>query len=174
MIFAAALVAGCDQKVGSADGHDGGFIIVPEFSITITLDELTKEKLNQAGESIKGVIYFDGDGTPLPGVKTAPMRDVVLGSHEFELENPGTLKIDSATISSEAYSRLSDKNYHFFINVYSGRRAFKNNVLDGGYAQGRFEDLNAGKSIKIHCTRLRTTRQNKRVQATGQSPVPDP
>src|SRR6266545_2727589 len=35
----------------------------------------------------------------------------------------------------------------FFINVYSGRRVFKDNVLDGGYADGRASDLNPAKPI---------------------------
>jgi hypothetical protein len=154
MIFAVTLLAGCKQQGGAAGGHGGSTIDVPQFSITITLDEPASNKLKQAGESIKGAIYFDGDGTPQPGVKTAPMRDVILGSFEFELEESGTIKIDNAVISAEAYSRLSDENYHFFINVYSGRKSFKNNVLSGGYGDGRFKDLQAGKNIKIHCSLL--------------------
>ena len=154
MIFAATLLAGCKQPGGTAGSHGEKTIDVPPFSITITLDEAASKKLKQAGESIKGAIYFDGDGTPQPGVKTAPMRDVILGSFEFELEEPGTIKIDNAVISAEAYSRLSDENYYFFINVYSGRKSFKNNVLSGGYSDGRLKDLEAGKNIKIHCALL--------------------
>jgi hypothetical protein len=100
MIFAVTLLAGCKQQGGAAGGHGGSTIDVPKFSITITLDEPASNKLKQAGETIKGAIYFDGDGTPQPGVKTAPMRDVILGSFEFELEGPGTLKIDNASISA--------------------------------------------------------------------------
>ena len=126
-------------------------IKVPIFEIEVTLTSEARQKLLSSGESIKGAIYFDGNGTPLPNVKTAPFRDVFLGNYEFEIEKEGIIRIHDATISKEAYSRLDDENYFYFLNVYSGRRVFKNNVLRGGYADGRFEDLKAGKKIQISC-----------------------
>lgn len=135
-------------------GESGGQLAVPAFSITITLDDEARAKLADAKETIKGAICFDGDGTPLPGVKAAPHRDVFLGTYEFEMNESGTILIENATISAEAYSRLSDKDFHFEINVVSGRRSFENNVLDGGYAQGRLRELVPGRPIKISCTPL--------------------
>ena len=129
-------------------------IPVPEFTIRVTLSEAAAQKLSDAGETIRGAVYFDGDGTPLPNVKTAPHRDVILGNYEFELIEPGDLRVSDAVISQEAYGRLSDTNYHFFINVYSGRRAFRNNVLNGGYADGCLSDLEPEKPIKIECDLL--------------------
>jgi hypothetical protein len=126
-------------------------IKVPVFEIEVTLTNEAREKIQSSGETIKGAIYFDGNGTPLPNIKTAPFRDVFLGKYEFELEKEGVIKISDATVSMEAYSRLDDQNYFYFVNVYSGRRVFKNNVLRGGYADGRFEDLKAGKKIQISC-----------------------
>jgi hypothetical protein len=129
-------------------------VAVPTFEIRISLTPAAKEKLAKAGESIKGTIFFDGDGTPLPNVETAPFRDVFLGEHTFELELSGPIRITDAVISRDAYSRLSDNNYYFTVNVYSGRRSFKSNVLNGGYAQGRLTDLRSGKPIEITCDLL--------------------
>ena len=126
-------------------------IKVPTFEIEVMLTSEAREKLQSSGKSIKGAIYFDGNGTSLPNVKTAPFRDVILGNYEFELEKEGVIKVSNATISKEAYSRLDDKNYFYFVNVYPGRRVFKSNVLRGGYADGKFEELKAGNKIKINC-----------------------
>ena len=127
---------------------------VPEFTIRVSLTEAATQKLSDAGETIRGIISFDGDGTPLPNVKTAPHRDVYLGSYEFELTQAGELRVSDAVVSKEAYGRLSDKNYHFFVNVYSGRRAFRNNVLNGGYTDGRLNNLDPEKPIEIKCDLL--------------------
>jgi len=155
LIAAGLFSSGCDSSRPTAKAWESGEqLAVPAFSITITLDDEARAKLTNAGETIKAAIYFDGDGTPVPGVKTAPHRDVFLGTYEFELNESGTIQIEDATISAEAYSRLSDKDYHYTINVVSGRRSFENNVLDGGYAQGRHSELDAGKPIKITCTPL--------------------
>lgn len=129
-------------------------IPVPKFVIAVTLSSEATEKLKISGESIKGTIYFDGDGTPLPDVKTAPFRDVFLGKYEFELEKEGSVTIKNASISKEAYTRLKDKNYHYFVNVYSGRQIFENNILAGGYSDGRLKDLLDGKMIKVSCDLL--------------------
>lgn len=154
MLFAISThwLTGCDSNAPELVLYtDGEQVSVPAFTIRIDLTDAAKKKLKNSGESIKGTVVFDGDGTPLPRIKTAPHRDVYLGSAEFETEKLGTVKIAHATISKEAYSRLSDKNYHFTINVVSGRRTFKNNILTGGYARGRFSDLNNNKALKITC-----------------------
>jgi hypothetical protein len=135
------------QQANSADER----IPVPEFVLEISLTDEADRKLEQAGESIKGTIYFDGDGSPLPDTKTAPFRDVFLGQHGFELEKAGTLTIKKASVSREAFSRLKDSNYHYVVNVYSGRRVFARNMLSGCHAYGRVDELKAGKRIEIRC-----------------------
>lgn len=59
----------------------------------------------------------------------------------------------NATISEEAFKRLTNTDYYFTVNVFSGRHAFTNNVLDDGYAAGHISD--AIKSpVQIHCNLL--------------------
>ncbi len=155
LIFLSLLLCfvSCGRQSGSSVSL-WPIILVPEFKIRVSLSEAAVQKLRDAGETIRGVVYFYGDGTPLPNVKTAPHRDVILGSYEFELREPGELRVSDAVISQEAYGRLSDTNYHFFINVYSGRRAFQDNVLNGGYADGRLGDLDSKTPIEIKCDLL--------------------
>jgi hypothetical protein len=130
---------------------NGPTIPVPAFTIRIVLTQDAAEKLAGAGETIHGSIYFDGDGTPLPNVKTAPWRSAFLGWYEFEMSGPGEVTVSDAVISQEAYDRLSDTNYHFTINVSSGRRAFTDNVLDGGVAGGRLTNLDSNRPFEIKC-----------------------
>jgi len=50
----------------------------------------------------------------------------------------------------EAFKRLTNSDYYFTVNVFSARRVFKDNILDGGYAEGHISD--ATKSpIQIKC-----------------------
>ncbi|HSM93529.1 MAG TPA: hypothetical protein VLT47_11645 [Anaeromyxobacteraceae bacterium] len=129
-------------------------VSVPPFDVEVQLTDAASQKLEAAGETIKVAIYFDGDGRRRRGEETAPFRDVFLGSHEVELHQQGRIRITDARISKEAIGRLSDPNYHFFINVVSGRRAFKDNVLGGGYADGRMTDLNPAQPIVVRCRAL--------------------
>jgi hypothetical protein len=124
---------------------------VPEFTIHITLTPQAAEKLSNAGETISGTIWFDGDGTSLPNEHNAPFRAIFLGGYEFELRGSGEVRVSDAIIPQEAYGRLSDMNYYFTVNVTSGRRAFKDNILDGGVAFGRLTDLDSKKPIEIKC-----------------------
>jgi hypothetical protein len=128
---------------------------VPPFDIQVTLSDAARQKLETAGETIKVAIYFDGDGAPQPGEKTAPSRQVYLGKHVVELRQPGRIRIAEARISEEAVGRLSDPNYHFTINVFSGRRVFSDNVLRNGYAAGLASDLNPTTPIILTCDLLK-------------------
>ena len=126
---------------------------VPAFQIQITLSETAAKKMSDAGESVAGCIIFDGDGRKKHNEHTAPERDVPLGYYEFERKFDGVLYITNATIAKEAFERLTNPDYFFTVNVYSGRHVFENNILDDGYAEGHISD--AVKSpVQIKCDLL--------------------
>ena len=114
------------------------------------LSNAAAKKLRDARESIKGFIDFDGDGIPKKNEYTAPNRPVVLGCYQFEVKEAGDVPVANAYISAEAAKRLTDSDYYVTINVFSGRRAFKDNVLDGGFAEMRISQATKG-SIQINC-----------------------
>jgi hypothetical protein len=146
----AVFISAC-QKQRSFDPPDKGpQLSVPAFQISITLSEAAAQKLRDAHETIKGAVYFDGNGHSRPGEYTAPSRPVVLGSYDFEIDQPGVVSVDHATISEEAFKRLTDTDYYYTVNVYSGRRTFKDNVLDGGHAGGHISEATK-KRIEINC-----------------------
>ena len=130
-------------------------ITVPEIVLNITITEAAAIKLSQSGESISGVFYFDGPGTPYPpNRKTAPFRSVFLGSYRFEVMQAGEFRFTDAVISKEAYNRLSDKNYYFTLNIVSSRKAFEDNLLRGGFAAGRVEDFKLDRPINVNLSLL--------------------
>lgn len=128
---------------------------VPEIVLHIKLTEAAELKLTQSGEVISGTFYFDGPGTPFhSNRKNSPYRSVFLGEYRFEIGQAGEVRFTDAIISREAFDRLSDENYYFFLNIYSGRRVFENNILRGGYVAGRFEDLKLQQPIHVNLSLL--------------------
>jgi hypothetical protein len=128
-------------------------IAVPAIQIQITLTENAAKKLTDAGEWIKGFVIFDGDGIKKNNENTAPERDVPLGTYWFERNGAGVVSITNAAISEEAFKRLTNSDYYFTVNVFSARRVFKDNILDGGYAEGHISDVTMS-PIQIKCDLL--------------------
>jgi hypothetical protein len=128
-------------------------ISVPSFEINVALTDDAAKKLQDAGESIKGIVSFDGYGIPKPGENVGAGHGVDLGDYFFERTGAGVILVTNALISAEAFRRLSDTNYYYTINVFSGRRVFADNILDSGYAEGHISDV-AKVPIYIKCSLL--------------------
>lgn len=145
--------AGEMEKAKTMAATEDAKIPAPPLKINLALTDDAAKKLQDAGESIKCFVIFDGDGTPKPGEDTGGGRDVDLGVYCFERTGAGVIYVTNALISAEAFRRLSDTNYYYTINVFSGRRVFANNILDGGYALGRISDA-VKAPIYIKCSLL--------------------
>jgi hypothetical protein len=163
VLFLCMAAAGC--SAGQPQAPNEAKIPVPSFQIRLTLSDAAAKKLRDAGESIKGFVIFDGDGTPKTHEdSTGGGRAVGLGTYWFERTGAGVVSVTNAAISDEAFKRLSDTNYYYTINIFSGRRVFKDNILDGGYAGGHISDaVNA--PLEIKCDLIEKP-PNKSLQAT--------
>ena len=106
------------------------YIEVPEFKIAVKLSEKAQKKLEELNETIIVIAYFDGDGEEIPGQKTAPFRNIYLGSAEKEIKYGEVALFDGVKIFKKDYNRLSSTKYYVTINVVSGRKAYKDNLLD--------------------------------------------
>jgi hypothetical protein len=156
VLLCLAFLAACDKEATQTmydPPEKEPQMSVPSFQIQITLSDRAAKKLRDAHETIKGAVYFDGDGTSRPDEYTAPMRPVVLGSYYFELPEAGTVSVTDATISQAAFKRLTDQDYYYTLNVYSGRRAFKDNVLSGGYSETHISEA-LKQPIQVTCDLL--------------------
>ena len=153
LLCLAVFVGACGKKTVYDPPEKGPQLPVPAFHIRITLSDAAVKTLSDAHEAIEGWVGFDGDGRSRSGEYTAPMRPVILGSYEFEIDKPGVITVDHASISQEAFSRLTEPDYYYTVNVYSGRRAFKDNVLGCGGAAGHISEA-VKKPIEITCDLL--------------------
>ena len=152
------IVTGCNRKApldptASLCDLKGLKLRVPVFTIRIVLSDAAAKRLRDSGESIKGFIDFDGDGIPKKNEYTAPNRPVVLGCYQFEITEAGDVSVTEAYISAEAVNRLTNPDYYITITVSSGRRAFKDNVLDGGFAEMHISQATRA-PIQISCDLL--------------------
>jgi hypothetical protein len=148
VLFICIIGAGCTDTRSPVTNETK--MPVPPFQIRVTFSDAAAKKLRNAGESVKGVVIFDGDGTPKDREDTGGGRAVALGTYWFETTEAGVVSVTNAVISSEAFKRLSDADYYYTINVFSGRRVFKDNILDGGFAEGHISDA-PKEPIQITC-----------------------
>jgi hypothetical protein len=123
---------------------------VPDFALAVKLSKAAESRLRSLNESIKVAVYFDGDGEPEKGVNTTPMRAVVLGNQEKEVDDENVAKFTGRRILAERWSRLSDKNYFVTINVFSARRAVRENLLDCQYPIERIENIQ-NRTLEVQC-----------------------
>lgn len=100
-----------------------------DFNIEVKLSKAASSKLTELNETIKLIAFFDGDGEKIKGQDTTPFRDVYLGKMEVEIKEGEKAKITNVWFSQSDYSRLYSPNYYVTLNVVSGRRAHKDNLL---------------------------------------------
>jgi hypothetical protein len=153
LVIGSGLLVACStaqvQSKTTRDANDKA-ILVPEFSIAVKLSETARKKLQAMHETVLVIAYFDGD--PLPGKEkdNSPMRDVVLGNDEKLADANNVATFSDTKISQSNWNDLSNKDYFVTINVVSGRRSSKNNLLDCTDPEDRVSAF-AGKSTLVSC-----------------------
>lgn len=123
---------------------------VPDFAIAVKLSKAAESRLHSLNEGIKVAAYFDGDGDPVPGIDTSPMRAVVLGDYAEEVDDRNIANFKGKKISAQAWGTLSDKNYFVTINVFSARKAVANNILDCAAPIDHIESI-TGRTLEVRC-----------------------
>lgn len=123
---------------------------VPAFQVRIVLSDAARKKIIETGEVIEGTVYFHGNGIRKRGEDTAPFRAVYLGSYHFKAAEDGLVFVQHASISKEAYERLSDHDFYYTVNVFSGRHVFKNNILNCSVPEEHVSVATKG-PIEIRC-----------------------
>jgi hypothetical protein len=144
---------------------------VPQFSIAIKLSEPARQKLESMHESILVIAYFDGDPLPGQGQDNAPFRDVFLGSDELLADAQNTATFNNTKVSESNWNRLADKNYFVTINVFSARKASKNNILNCGSPENRLGTF-AGKTTEVSCDLIgeENSIENSALRSLGGTP----
>jgi hypothetical protein len=100
-----------------------------DFIVEVKLSMAASSKLAELNETIKVIAFFDGDGEKIKGQDSTPFRDVFLGKEEVEIKEGEKANITNIWFSQSDYSRLYSPKYYVTLNVVSGRRAHKSNLL---------------------------------------------
>jgi hypothetical protein len=105
----------------TASIRDAG-VETPAFSVAMKLSKAAESRLRSLKESVVVMAYFDGDGKPEPGIDSSPMRAVVLGSEQRQVNVEMVADFKGVRIPSSAWRRLSNKNYFVTVNTFSARK----------------------------------------------------
>jgi len=112
---------------------------LPSFSIQVDLSPKAEKLLKEKKESIIVAAYFSG--IPKDSTKYLEDGEYAFGTHECELTDSRTAIFRGVKISKESFESLADKDFQVLINIYSGRRSMKNNVLDCDILQKKISQV---------------------------------
>jgi hypothetical protein len=129
-----------------------------QFTVKVELSEAARKKLTDNSETIIVAGYFTGH--PRQGTEAQYLDiksgDVILGDVKQEVRPGETAIFKELNLNPDAIARIDSKGPHILINVFSGRRSSKNNLLDCGYYDGDFESVR-GREILIRCQLIQET-----------------
>lgn len=115
----------------------GDKIIVPDFKLEVNLSDEAVKKLKDNKESVIASFYLYGDVDenvlPEKFKKLLGPTGIKLSSFDVEkrdINQSNEFNVNNLTFTKELYDLLIDKDILININVYSGRRIFKDNILD--------------------------------------------
>src|SRR5271170_6164339 len=150
LLCALVLMAGCS---GASAVVVLKLVAGPEFDVKVVLSDLARAELQRRDESIKVHVVFDGDSKSFIENMTshnAPERPIYLGSQDIEVELSEVARVHGVKFDGEKYSRLSNGNYYVTINVVSGRRQLKYNLLNCEVPEGLMDNFK-NQTIVVRC-----------------------
>jgi hypothetical protein len=123
-----------------------------QFSVNVQLSEGAKKRLIDNKETIIVAGYFTGRPKQGTEVRYLDIKsgDVVLGDVEQEIHSGEVAIFNEINLNLDALTRIDSQGPHILINVFSGRRSSKDNLLDCEYYDGSFESIR-GKTIVVRC-----------------------
>ena len=124
---------------------------LPGFSVSVTLSDKARKLLTDHKETIIVAGYFTGSpksGTPRKYI--TDMGEIDLGQVETEIAPGEIAKFGPVKMKQDALNQVDKSGPQFLINVYSGRKSSKDNLLDCGIYEDALEPVE-GKTIPIAC-----------------------
>ena len=115
-------------------------VSVPTFKIQLNLSEKAEKMLKDKNESIIIAVDFIGE----PEKRIIETRkyefynengDMNIGSKRIEFESKRTIKFENCKVSKKLLKLLKNKTYDVRINVVSGRKSSKDNLITCDYYQ---------------------------------------
>ncbi|MFA5621046.1 MAG: hypothetical protein WDA08_12145 [Weeksellaceae bacterium] len=134
----------------------------PDFEINLKLSNAALKKLTESKESVIASVYLYGDvdenEIPAEMKSRIDPTGFSLGTFDFEktdLSQNTIFEIRNLTFPKAYYDVLSNKDIHYNINIYSGRKSSEDNLIRALSAEGNLSDLTeTGNKIKMEADLL--------------------
>jgi hypothetical protein len=124
----------------------------PEFSVSVRLSDTAKKKLLDSKETIIVVGYFAGHPKQGTELRYLDIKSglVDLGDVEVEIHPGETATFNDLKLKPDALARIDSRGPSILINVVSGRKSSKDNLLDCEVYDGTLESIHR-RTIEIPC-----------------------
>jgi hypothetical protein len=103
---------------------------LPPFTVNVRLSKGAAARLEGAGETVVVVAYFFGFPIPSARELGGEMGELHVGHDEREMKGAGIAEFKGSEYDSSRLAVLEKGEVKVLINVVSGRRSDKNNLLD--------------------------------------------
>jgi len=124
--------------------------------VNLQLSDAARTKLIDNKETI--IVTGSFTGHPKQGTEARFLDiksgDVVLGDVKQEIHPGETAIFDQLNLNPDALARIDSQGPHILMDVYSGRRSSKNNLLDCNVYDGSLDSVH-GRTIEIFCQLIR-------------------
>ena len=137
-----------EQKLGKISDDS---VNVPNFEIQLNLSEKAEKTLKEKNESI--IISVDFIGEPEKRIVQSRKYefydengDLTIGTKRVEFESERIIKFENCKVSKKSLNLLKNKTYEVRVNVFSGRKSSKDNLITCDYLQ---ENINKIKNKRI-------------------------
>ena len=123
----------------------------PQFSVDVQLSDAAREKLIDCKETIIVVGCFIGHPKESTEARFLDKAgQVFLGEVRREIRHGEIAKFEQLNLNPDALAQTDSQGPIVFIDVFSGRRSSKDNLLDCEDYEGCFESV-LGRTMVLHC-----------------------
>ena len=143
------MLIGCQQT----------YVTVPSFEIKVDLDERTERELRARKETKLVSVEFSGTPRKDSWVSVNKASGLILGFFQKELDSEGLAKFENLQIPESRYQALEKKDYNVSVDVGSGWKSSKFNLLSCEPFGSVISRL-AGKQHTIKCKLIRDPQEN--------------
>jgi hypothetical protein len=128
----------------------GDSVVIPTVTINLEVSPTAAQQLINDKETIIVDATFSGQPIDKSTIEEGDGFGLIVADVKTELTDTRSVKLENIKFSKKMYDALEDKDIELLINVYSGRRASENNILECGIVNDKMSKLK-GKSYVIQC-----------------------
>lgn len=120
---------------------EGDSLIIPSFEIEVSLSPKAEAKLAADKETVIVSATFSGVPKDTTSQDYLNFGDIDFLDSDIELSSSRLAKFENIKFSKSLYDSLADKDIHLSIDVFSGRRSTKDNLIDCSGIQDKMSNI---------------------------------